>query len=1182
MLSVKLQGRFLLICMLVWPSLLLRAQSTQSAILGNVHDESRAAIPAADVEMTNTATGASRSLQSDGAGNFQAVDLPPGPYTVQVTKNGFQTHVTKDLQLTSRQQLRVEVTLAVGAVQQQVSVSASNEGAIDTVTPSIAATLNTQSVMSLPANFRASGSTSPLSVIQVLPGVQPDTGPGATTPVANATPNVNLSVQGGQPFQTEVSVDGISTQDLRNNTPLSDAFPSAESVSEIRVDGVSNNAEFGQAGEVTTVTKSGTNDLHGALFWYAQNRAFDAAAYGAPINPATGKAEKPEKIGNDFGGTLGGPVVLPHFYHGKDKTFFFGTYEGFRFPRQTTIQNLVPTPLMLSGNFSQELPPGGLLDPFSGTPYPNNTIPTINPSARAFMSLFPTPNVGNYSTVAAAEAGTGYNFAANEDSSYNSNQFDARIDQHFNDKLQAFGRFTFKDLTLVSPQELKIAPVTDFDNYRILATSLVYSIKPNLLDEFRFGLTYENNGARNFINGAPYTLAAGFGPIGPTYPINGVTEISFPQLTSLTAGYINSTALSHLQEYTDNLTWSKGAHTIKFGGDIRTLESLTTLGGYGLTNQSVFAFTGQVTGNQFADYLAGVPVQTQYYTLIPENDGRSVYYAFFAQDQWKATQNLTISYGIRYEYHPSYHDAKGAIGNFDPRFPLTGAGVYPDGHANLIDPSFAATFDACGYGDPSSTPYANCTPLLSNSQDGVPNSLRKSVKDRFLPRFGFAWRPFGNDKTAVRGGFGVYNTTLLGQIFFSLTDTLQAASLVYSNSGTSPYVWPQTLPSSGVNSAGIPTPVYGASAFNTSLQIGWKDPYSMQWNLSVDREFGKGIGARISYIAMKTDQLVWAPNYNDMSYSSTTPATDRPLTDRPFPNWGAVNTRLTGAQASYESLQAEANHRFQDGFTFQSAYTYAKNLSDNQGPVSTGFATENGSSVNSVSSYYHDRDIDFGNIYGTRRQRWINTGVFELPFGRGRAFGGNAGGFTDKLIGGWQLSGIFLIQTGPYLTAYIPSNDADPSGTGSGVLWGRLQHPDKVGNPVPAHQGRAQWFNPNAFACPSNTGYTATSHAGNLCTVGTDVNGVVNPPIGRFGNESEGDLVGPGTVNLSAGLSKQLAITERVHLRAEGTFTNVLNHTNLNDPILDITNPSFGLITSARGSDFGGNRTGQLSFRVEF
>lgn len=1162
----------------------LRAQSTQSTILGTVRDLSSAVIPSAQVVVTNADKGVSTTYATDASGNFQAQDLAPGRYRLVVKKQGFETKLVEDLNLTARQQLRIDVKLAVGSAQQEVTVDAGTAGAIETETPSIAATLNTQSVLSLPANYRASGSTSPLNLIQTLPGVQPDTGPGSTTPTANGSPTINFSVQGGQPFQTETSVDGISTQNVRNNTPLSDAFPSAESVAEIRVEGVSNNAEFGQAGEVTTVTKSGTNQLHGSLFSYFQNRALDAVAYGTPIG-ANGQPDKPEKIGNDFGASIGGPVDIPHVYNGHDKMFFFGTYEGFRFPRQSTIQDLVPTQLMQQGNFSQELPSTPLYDPYTGGVYAGNIVKPVSASAKPFLGFFPLPNVGNFQTVAAAEAGPGYNYAANRDSTYDSNQFDARIDEHFNQKLQGFARYTYKDITLLDPQDLNIQSVTDFDNYRILASSLIYTFRSNLLDEFRFGFTSERNGIRNSLNGAPYTTAAGFDPVGPNYLTNGVTEIYFPNLTTLAAGNIGQTSQSHLFQYTDNLTWTKGTHTTKFGFDARTLGSLTTLGAYGTTNAEVFVFTGNFTGAlagnnyplaQFADYLAGVPAETQYYGLVPENDGRSAYYGAYAQDEWKARPNLTVSYGIRYEYHPAYHDAKGAIGNFDPSNPTTGAVVYPRGYQKLLDPTFLASFDGCGYG-PASTAYAACTPVLSNSQDHLPSSLRKSLKDRFLPRIGLAWRPFNDDKTAVRAGFGVYNTTLLGSIFFSLTDTLQAATLVYQNginphTGALNYAWPQTSPGSGST-----MPVYGTASFDTSNKINWKDPYSMQWDLSIDHEFQGNVGTRISYIAMKTDDLVWAPDLNDMSYSSTTRAAQRPLTDRPFPNWGEVNSRQTGAQATYESLQMEANHRFQHGFTFNSAYTWAKNLADNQGPTSTGFAAENGSNVGAVSTYLYNRELDFGNVYGTRRQRWISSGVYELPFGKGRKFGAKMNHLEDAVVGGWQLSSIFLLQTGPYLTAYIPSNDADPSGTGSGILYGRDQHPDIVGKIAPAHPNRNEWVNPRAFACPSNTGYTAASYAGNACGVGVSSN-----PIGRFGNESVGDIVGPGTVNLSTGLSKRIAITDHVHLRAEGTFTNVLNHTNLNDPELNITNPNFGKITTARGSDFGGNRTGQVSMRLEF
>jgi hypothetical protein len=1152
----------------------LSAQSIQSTMLGTVKDQGGAVVVAAQVVLIDKDTGSSTILATDASGNFQASDLPPGNYEVQVSKAGFQSKLISDLGLSARQQLRVDVSLAIGAARQEVMVDASTAGAIETETPSISSTLSAQSVMSLPANYRASGSTSPLNLVQALPGVQSDNG-------------LNFSVQGGQPFQTETSVDGVSTQNVTSNAPLSDAFPSSESIAEIRVDGVSNNAEFGQAGEITTVTKSGTNQLHGSLFWYHQNRAFDAVAYGTPVDPVTGKIERPEKIGNDFGASAGGPVDIPVLYNGRDKTFFFGAYEGFHFPKQSTIQNLVPTQSMLAGDLSKEIPfdPSNpstwLFNPSSGGIYGNNIVTPINSSAQPFLKLFPSPNVAGYRTLAEAEAGLGYNYTANRDSSYHSNQFDARIDHRFNQKLQGFARYTFKNITDLAPQDLDIPSVTDFDDYRILASSLVYSFTPNLLNEFRFGFTDERNGMRNEINGGPYTAAAGFQPVGPNYPVNGMAAMYFPNLTMLKAGNLNNTSQSHLFQYGDNLTWTKRQHTLKYGLDIRTMQSITTLGDYGLNNVEVFAFTGQVSGAllansgaaQFADFLAGAPVQTQYYTLIPQNDGRSIYYGFYAQDQWNAKPNLTVSYGLRYEYHPAYHDANGAIGNFNPSTPTTGSVIYPAGHQNLLDPSFLATFDGCGYGPPS-TPYAQCTPVLSSSQAHLPSSLRHSQLDRILPRVGLAWRPFNDDKTAVRAGFGVFNTTMLGSIFFAMTNSLQAATLSFQNSMTPnglAYLWPQTSPGTGLNA-----PVYGTSSFNTADSIDWRDPYSMQWNLSVDHQFQGNIGARISYIGMKTDDLVWTPDLNGMSYSSTTPALQRPLTDRPFPNWSAINSHLPGAQANYESLQMEANHRTQGGFTFESAYTLAKNLADNVGTNSSGFQSENGGN-SSQSTYLYDRRLDYGNVNGTRRHRWINTGVYELPFGRGRKFAGAADRFQDAVVGGWQLSSMFLWQTGPYLTAYIPGSDADPSGTGSGILYGSDQRPDIVGKIRPVHQNRNQWVNPQAFACPSNNGYTAASYAGNTCGVG-----VTSNPIGRFGNEGVGDIVGPGTVNLSAGLSKRVAITEKVHLRAEGTFTNVLNHTNLSDPLLDVTNPNFGKITSARGSDFGGNRTGQISMRVEF
>jgi hypothetical protein len=1145
-----------------------RAQSTQGSLIGRVQDKSGAVVVGAKVTLINENGGSEHDTRADSRGDYQVLNLEPSLYRVEVAMPGFVTSIANHLSLSARQELRFDVVLRVSDVAQEVTVSGSDVGAITTDTPTIAATLDARDVLSLPANYRGAGSTSPLNVIQALPGVQADSGPFPPTPTASGASSINFSIQGGLPSQSETTVDGISAQNVLSNSPLSDAFPSAESIAEIRVDGVNNNAEFGQPGEITTVSKSGTNSLHGSAFWYFQNSAFDARPFGSLV--------KPKKVGNDFGFSIGGPVVIPHLYNGHDKTFFFGTYEGFEYPQSETVHWLVPTTFMKQGNFSQE---PTLINPYTRAGYQNNTLPSISPSAQAFLQLFPTANYGNTTSEQGAEAGAGYNYIANLPNNYESKQFDTRVDHYFGQKAVLFGRYTWKNIGLESPNNLLLPESTLFDQYRIFVSSFSYNFTPNLFNEFRFGFTLESYGKNNPFDGATITNAAGLEGVGPSYPFNGITELDFSHLTALNADRLNDTDAGRLFQYNDNLTWTKGNHTMKFGGDVRHVLAAPPTSFYGADNYGTFDFTGMFTGNEFADFLLGTPYQSEVDNLPGEFGGKTTMYALYAQDNWKATPRLTLIYGLRYELHPPYADPNGDIGNFDPSVPLTGRAIYPAGHQSILAPGYLADFNACPVAGVAN-PYATggpqngvaCTPVVPNTAVGLPAGLRNYPKLRFTPRFGFAWRPFGNETTAVRGGIGMYNITTLGSGYDSMTAALQADTRIFTNTQTATgpsFQWPST----NGGGTGINPPTYGTAYFGTANSINWKDPYSVQWDLSVDHDFGRGIGTRISYIGMKTDDLVWGPDLNNMSYSTTTPALSRPLTDRPFPNWGIINDRYTGAQANYHSLQLEASHHLSNGLEFNSSYTFAKNLADNAGTDPSAFATENGGRA----TYSATPRIDYGNVYGTRRQRWITTSSYDLPVGRGRHFGGDMNRWEDGFLGGWRLSNIFLLQTGPWLTPYIPGGVADPSGTGSGIITGRDQRPDRLGSGIPRTRTPNAWLNASDFACPSNTGYSSTSLAGNPCTVG-----VSSAPIGRFGNSSVGDVEGPGTVNLSSGLSKVFAITERVNLRAEGTFTNVLNHANLADPALDITNPSFGKITSARGSDFAGSRTGQVSMRLEF
>src|SRR5262249_44093492 len=431
------------------------AQSTFGSIRGTVKDASGSVVPNATVKLTNVDENTSRTVTTNNDGDYEAVNMKPGRYRIEVSATSFQPFKTSDVTLVARQTLRVDASLSAGQVTVQVDVT-SNAGAHTPERVTFTGARAPQMILTLPANYRAAGSTSPYVLIASLPGVQADNG--------NA-----FSIQGALPSQSQFSLDGISTTNVTGNSPLREAFPSAESIAEIKVQAVGNAAEYGQVGDVTTISKSGTNEYNATAFWFHQNRALDSNSFSS--------LTKQQKTGYDFGGSGGGPVRIPWLYHGKDKTFFFGTFEGFRFPRGATVQNNVPTQAMRSGDFSAE----GVTvrDPLTGQPFQNNRIPDnrISPIAKAFLTLYPLPNNG------ATDKRHNANYIRNTSNNLNSNQYDIRIDHYLTGKQSVFGRWTQKNINVDSPNILSLPSNTSFDNYKILVTSYNYTITPYLLNE---------------------------------------------------------------------------------------------------------------------------------------------------------------------------------------------------------------------------------------------------------------------------------------------------------------------------------------------------------------------------------------------------------------------------------------------------------------------------------------------------------------------------------------------------------------------------------------------------------------------------------------------------------------------------------------------------------------------------
>jgi hypothetical protein len=1095
----------------------LNAQSISGTVLGTVKDPSGKLVPQAIVQLKSRNTDAERSVVTSDSGDYRFDDIEAGTYVLTIQLPGFQKEEFAPFELLARETRRIDSTLKVATQTQTVNVEEAMAASIQTDTSNIAETKTGRELVDLPVAIatRGSGSTSPISTLTTQPGVQVDS-------------SGNISVSGAIPAQLSVSIDGISVMGPRaaETGPINELFPSFNAIEEIRISEVMNPAEFGGIADIATISKSGTNVYHGGLFENLQNTAMNASNTFTHTTPTI-------KM-NDFGLFLGGPVSIPKLYNGKDKTFFFGSYEALRLPRQVIQIENVPSNAMRTGNLT------GLGGPI----VPTSQISPL--SLKMLQYLFPVSNYG-------VPGATSNNYAAYFATPINSSQADLRLDQVISPKQQTYVRLTYKDRRVENPpsstSSALLGPFSQPEIDYSISGGYNYVISPSIINELRGGISGNHYATSYGITAS--SIASELGLTGFSIPSgDAVPDIRIAGYQG-TGGTASSLGANRTIQLLDTVSWTKRNHNLKFGADYRYLTGLYT-NVFASRRLGRYSFTGDVTAGYlnngvdapfvpFDAFLQGIPDVSAIATVLqPNTHSYAGHYAFFGQDDWKVSHRLTLNFGLRYEYHPMFRDHLNNLTNFLPTYTsvvngavVPGAVIIPNQQSfSILNPAFAESILP--------------TPILTAAEAGLPASLRNSQKTDFAPRFGFAWKPFNSDRTVLRGGYGVFIEALMGGALDSAWGVHTSDVAGFNNPpGTSTsaaiYKFPYAFP------ANLAQP--GSQSFYQAFDVNYKDPIVQEWDLTLEQDLGKGYSLRASYDGNHGSHLGLLTNVNELP--SNTEGFSALSASAPFPLWNYIAYQRSIGVSNYNAATFAVQKRFNHGLQFQGSYIYAKNLSNNGGYDPTTFTGENGGTV---TDQFHP-GLDYGNVSFTRRNRFLLTFLYELPFGKGKAFLNGSNSLVSRVVGGWEVAGVVVSQSGPFMTILA---SGDPAGNGFPDLVGDGRADTVSGVSPYAGQSLNSWINAGAFATPQNN-------------------------IGRIADSAVGAVTGPGTEAVSLSLFKGVQITERMKVQIGASAANALNHPNYAPPgNLTLGTSGFASVTNLQSAEGAGPRSLQLTARINF